>query len=274
MNWEGDSENPAVGHFASAGVGIYDRSGNRIEQLQRIIPEKPITLYLNDKEVVTLLCVGHHLDELAAGFLYSEGFLRAPEDISGIRIDDEAGMVKVSAKADDPITRRLWRKRKISTCTKGSLFYFSLDSLLSRPVESDFRVHPRLILDRLEELDRLSEAYRHTHGVCSTALADVDGTILFRYDIGHNAADMVLGHVFLNGIQLMDKMLITTGRLTSELPIKAAKVGLPIIVSCATATSLAIDLAASLGVTLIGSARAGRFTVYSGQERINDGLPG
>ena len=101
-------------------------------------------------------------------------------------------------------------------------------------------------------------------------LAAPDRVLLFRDDIGrHNAVDMIVGHVFLNRIPLGDKLLITTGRLTSEMLIKAAKVNIPVLISRNTATSLAVELADSLGVTLIGYARAGRFTVYSGRERID-----
>ncbi len=271
-----EPENLSLEQVASASVGIYDRSGKRLEQDQWVVRERPVTLYLNGREMVTLLCAGHHLDELAAGFFYAEGFLRSPEDILGIDIDDEAGAVHLSARGDASITEGLWQKRTISSgCAKGSLFYFSLDALLSKPVKSDIRITPGRILDRVEDMNRLSETYRRTHGVHNTVLADQDRVVLFRDDIGrHNAVDMIVGHVFLHGIPLRDKMLITTGRLTSEMLIKAAKVSIPVLVSRNTATSLAVELAVSLGVTLIGHARAGRFTVYNGQERIDVGLSG
>ncbi len=276
MNSSGELDNPAPENTAPANVCIYDRGGKKLEQTRWVIRERPVTLYLNGREIVTLLCAGHHLDELAAGFFYAEGFLVSPEDILGIDIDEEAGKVNLSARVDASITERLWQKRTISSgCAKGSLFYFSLDALLSKPVKSDIRITPGQILDRVEDLNRLSETYRRTHGVHNTALADADRLILFRDDIGrHNAVDMIVGHVFLHGIALRDKMLITTGRLTSEMLIKAAKVNIPVVVSRNAATSLAIELAGSLGITLIGYVRAGKFTVYSGRERIDAGLSG
>ena len=222
------------------------------------------------------MCAGNHLEELATGFFYGEGFLTSPDDILGIDIDEEAGKVNFSAKAEASLTERLWQKRTISSgCAKGSLFYYSLDALLSKPVKSDIRITPAQILDRIEDLSRMSETYRRTHGVHNTALADPDKVILFRDDIGrHNAVDMIVGHVFLHGIPLRDKMILTTGRLTSEMVLKAAKVNMPVVVSRNTATSLAVEVALSLGITLIGFARAGKFTAYSGQERIDDGLSG
>jgi len=276
MNSDEALDNAAPEKVASANVTVYDRSGKKIEQTQSVIRETPVTLYLNDKEIVTLLCAGHHLDELATGFFYGEGFLVSPEDILAIDIDEEAGKVNFSAKGEASVTERLWQKRTISSgCAKGSLFYYSLDALLSKPVKSDIRITPGQILDRVEDLSRMSETYRRTHGVHNTALADPDRVILFRDDIGrHNAVDMIVGYVFLHGIPLWDKMIITTGRLTSEMVLKAAKVNMPVVVSRNTATSLAVEVAGSLGITLIGFARGGRFTAYSGQERIDVGLSG
>jgi len=264
-------EESATEQVASKLVDIYDREGRRLEQSQWVIREKPVTLYLNGREMVTLLCAGHHLGELAAGFFYSEGFVTSPDDILGMEIDESAGKVEVTTGNDAVLSERLWQKRTITSgCGKGSLFYFSLDALLSRKIVNTMRIRPGQVLDRVDELNRLSGTYRRTHGVHNTALVSLDRVILFREDIGrHNAVDMIVGNVFLNGISLADKMLITTGRLTSEMLIKAAKVGIPVLVSRNTATSLAVELADSLGVTLIGYARAGRFTVYSGRDKID-----
>jgi len=260
---------------AEAAVGIYERDGKRRDSAQWVIRERPVTLYLNGREMVTLLCAGHHLDELAAGFFHAEGFVESPGDIRGIDVDESAGTVHFATVREIPVAERLWQKRTVTSgCGKGSLFYYSLDALLSRPVKSTLKVTPGDILDRVDDLKRLSETYRRTHGVHNTVLASPERVLLFRDDIGrHNAVDMIVGHVFLNGIKLDDKMLITTGRLTSEMLIKAAKVNIPVLVSRNTATSLAVELAASLGITLIGYARAGKFTVYAGQERIDVRLP-
>jgi FdhD protein len=226
--------------------------------------------------LVTLLCAGHHLDELAAGFLHGEGFLQRRADLTKLEVDPVAGKVEVEISGDAPLANELWMKRTITSgCGKGSLFYYALDALLSKPVESSLRITPDQVLGRVEDLNRLSETYRRTHGVHNTALATPREIILFRDDIGrHNAVDMIVGHSFLNSVTLSDKLLITTGRLTSEILIKAAKVGIPVLVSRNTATTLAIKLALSLKITLIGYARAGKFTVYSGEERIHGHIPG
>jgi len=249
---------------------LYDREGHRSERSQWLIKEQPVTLYVNGRELVTLLCAGHYLDELAVGFLYGEGFLERPEDLERLEIDDEEGRVHATVRGDAALTERLWMKRTVTSgCGKGSLFYFSLDALMSRSLSSTATFSATQILDRVEELHQLSKTYRRTHGVHNCGVAEGDRILIFRDDIGrHNAVDMLVGHSFLNGVSLEDKLLITTGRLTSEILIKAAKVRIPVLVSRNTATSLAVELAGSLNITLIGYARAGKFSVYSGEERI------
>ena len=254
----------------SVSASTFDREGHRVERPQWLIKEQPVTLYLNGRELVTLLCAGHHLDELAAGFLYAEGFIERPADLEPLEVNESEGKVNATIRSDVSLTEQLWMKRTITSgCGKGSLFYYSLDALLSRPVSGAVCFSARQVLDRVDDLNRLSETYRRTHGVHNSALADGDRIMLFRDDIGrHNAVDMIVGHCFLNNLILEDKMLITTGRLTSEILIKAAKVRIPVLVSRNTATSLAVELARGLNITLIGYARAGKFTVYSGEERI------
>ncbi|MEW6260352.1 MAG: formate dehydrogenase accessory sulfurtransferase FdhD [Thermodesulfobacteriota bacterium] len=251
----------------------FDPTTGLKRQSRSVIREKPVTLFVNETELVTLLCTGNHLDELAVGFLFAEGFLKSPNDVIGMEIDESAGLVRVTCSRDTGPANQLWTKRTVTSgCGKGTLFYFALDAIRGKPVRSDLRLDPGDIVNRMEDLHRLSETYRLTHGVHNTALAEGKEILVFRDDIGrHNAVDMIVGHCLLNGIPLQDKLLITTGRLTSEMLIKAAKLGIPVIVSRNTATTLAIELAKTLHVTLIGHVRAGKFVVYSGEERIVSG---
>jgi FdhD protein len=251
---------------------VYDRNGLVARKPQWVIEEKPVTLYINDRELLTLLCAGHHLEELAAGFCYAEGFLRGREDLADIKVDAVAGAVRVRTLHEASLAGRLWEKRTVTSgCGKGSIFYYSLDALLSRPAVSQLRFTAAQVLARVEDLHHQSDTYRRTHGVHNTALAEPDRIVLFRNDIGrHNAVDMIVGHGFLRGDSFDDKLLLTTGRLTSEILIKCAKVGIAVLVSRNTATTLAIQLAKSLNITLIGYVRGGKFTVYSGNERLID----
>ena len=249
---------------------VYDKAGGITEAIQSIANEKPITLYLNGRELVTLLCVGHHLDELAVGFLHGEGFLQQLSDLRGIEVDQEEGRVQVTTAREEALTNQLWEKRTITSgCGKGSLFYYALNALMAKPVVSSLSLSPQEVLERVADLSRSSVSLRRTHGVHTAGLATPNSMIVVREDIGrHNAVDMIVGHCFLREIPLHDKLLVTTGRLTSEIIIKSAKLGLSTIVSLHAATSLSIELARSLEITLIGYARRGKFTVYSGRQRI------
>lgn len=255
---------------ASVPTWIYSAEGP-IERVQQwVIEETPVTLYVNHLEIVTLLCAGRHLDELAVGFAYAEGFLDALEDLKALNVDRENGLIHLELREDPSLAARLRNKRTLTSgCGKGTVFYDAVDTLLALPVESSLQISPRAVWDRMEELHRLSRTYRRTHGVHNCALADASGIRVFRDDIGrHNAVDMLVGYSVLHGLSLNDKMLVTTGRLTSEIVLKAARVGLPMLVSRNTATTLAIRMAETLNMTLIGYARAGKFTVYTGEKRL------
>ncbi|WP_028326153.1 formate dehydrogenase accessory sulfurtransferase FdhD [Desulfatirhabdium butyrativorans] len=251
-------------------VVFFDGTSGFSRRSQPVIRERPVSLHVNGNELVTLLCTGHHLQELAAGFLYAEGFLRRPEDLGKIEVDEELGRVEITCANDLSHVNQLWTKRTVTSgCGKGTLFSFALDALRSKPVKSTLRMSAENVVHRMEDLHRLSDTYRQTHGVHNTALSTPKEILVFRDDIGrHNAVDMIVGHCFLNAVSLQDKLLVTTGRLTSEMLIKAAKVGIPVIVSRNTATTLAIELAKSLNITLIGHVRAGKFIIYAGEERI------
>lgn len=261
-----------AGTIASVSVRVYDTHKGIVIREQPVIRERPVALYFNDKEFVTLLCAGSHLDELAVGFFYAEGLLHIPSDLTSIRMDKEAGKVMISAKPYPALYEKLKEKRTITSgCGKGTVFYNALDALLSKPVHSALTIRPLEITRLIHDLNTLSDEYRQTHGVHNCALASPGELLVFRDDIGrHNAVDMIVGHAFLKGLSLADKLLVTTGRLTSEIIIKAAKIGIPLILSRNTATALAIEIARSLNITLVGYVRAGRFTVYTGHERISD----
>jgi len=260
---------PSAERVSEVSTWIVERDGQAVQRLQWVIHEQPVTLYLNGEELVTLLCAGHHLDELAVGFLYAEGFMDRPEDIVSLSVDEERERVDVVLATDPSRKERRLRRMVTSGCGKGSAFALAVEELFDHPVESSLRVTPDDIMGRMDDLRRLSETYRRTHGVHNTILATPREVVLFRDDIGrHNAVDMVVGHAFLRKLDLSAMMLVTTGRLTSELLMKMARVRLPIVVSRNTATTMAVQLATDLNITLIGYARAGHFTVYAGGERV------
>ncbi|MDF1526078.1 MAG: formate dehydrogenase accessory sulfurtransferase FdhD [bacterium] len=235
-----------------------------------IVQEVPLTVFLNGKELITLLTTGDANGELAVGFLLSEGFLQNKEDLKSIRVDDEAGTVEIELSGDLDLTEKLWGKRTVTSgCGKGATFYHVLDSIQAKPVTSELTVSPGQVYGLMKELNRLSDLYRETRGVHNSALADGEEVLVFRDDIGrHNAVDKIRGACFLEDIPLGDKSLVTTGRMSSEIVVKVAKMGVPILISRSAPTSLALDLAERIGLTLIGYVRGNKMTVYTGAQRV------
>jgi len=245
--------------------------GVNAKALERpVVREVPLTVSLNGKELITLLTTGDANRELVIGFLLSEGFLSNKENLKGIRVDDEAGIADVELTGELDLTEKLWGKRAITSgCGKGATFYHVLDSIQARPVTSELTITPAQVYALMSELNRLSELYKETGGVHNSALADRERILVFRDDIGrHNAVDKLRGTCFLMDIPLGDKVLITTGRMSSEIVVKVAKMGVPILVSRSAPTSLALDLADRSGLTLIGYVRGEKMTVYTGKQRI------
>ena len=235
-----------------------------------IVREVPLTVTVNGSELITLLTTGDANRELAIGFLLSEGFLRKKDDLKSIRVDDEAGVAEIELAGDLDLTEKLWGKRAVTSgCGKGATFYHVLDSIQAKPVDSQITVTPEQVYVLMKELNRMSDLYRETGGVHNSALADGEKLLVFKDDIGrHNAVDKIRGFCFLEEIPLFDKILITTGRISSEIVIKAARMGVPVLVSRSAPTSLALDLADRVGLTLVGYVRGEKMTVYTRQERV------
>lgn len=237
-----------------------------------LIKEVPLTIYLNGKEVVTLLCLGDQMKELAVGFLGSEGFIERFSDIKSIKMDEEKGIAEIETVTKNPLIEGLFEKRTITSgCGKGSTFYNVMDAFKCRKIESGLIVKPGYLLELMKRLHELSGLYKETHGAHNVALADQNGILIFREDIGrHNAVDKIHGHSILNHIPLSDKILITTGRVSSEILIKTGKMGIPIILSRSVPTALAVSIADEVGITIAGFARGGSLSVYSHGERVVD----
>ncbi len=239
------------------------------EEVQ-IVSEVPLTIFVNERELITLVTTGEANRELALGFLLSEGFLSSREDLVSADVDDEAGTADIRVSGDLSLVEDLWEKRTVTSgCGKGATFYSVLDSIQSKTLDSGLMLAPEQVYSLMSDLNRMSELYKSTRGVHNSALADTERIIIFRDDIGrHNAVDKIRGAAFLEDVPLHDKILITTGRLSSEIVIKVAKMGVPILVSRSAPTTLALDLAERVNLTLVGYVRGERMTVYTGKDRI------
>lgn len=230
-----------------------------------VVVEHPFTIFINDKEIITLLCTPKSLRELTLGFLYSEGFINSIEVVDRIQIDKEDGRAYVYLNEISEFAEKFQGKRTITSgCGKGTVFYNVIDSFKSKKISHPIDIDIEQIKDYMRDFSRKSELFRSTGGVHSCGLYGKDGMVIFEEDIGrHNALDKILGKALDENIELKDKMILTSGRISSEILIKVAKREISTIVSRAAPTSLAIDMAKELNISLLGFVRGERLNIYT-----------
>jgi FdhD protein len=235
-----------------------------------VVREIPLTIFLNDREIITLLCTGAHIESLAVGFLKSEGLLQQRSNLQKVETDTDGQTVRVYTNEPTEMAEKLFGKRTLTSgCGKGTIFYNVLDSLQSQPLRNQITIRVDQVRKLMTDLHKRSELYRRSRGVHNCGLATTKKILLFRADIGrHNAVDMILGECFLKEVDTSNKILITTGRITSEILIKAAKMKIPTLISRSAATSLSLDLAHKLNMTVIGYVRGGSILAYTGGDSL------
>ncbi|HUW44311.1 MAG TPA: formate dehydrogenase accessory sulfurtransferase FdhD [Dehalococcoidia bacterium] len=247
---------------------LSERGGSSIEDV--VAKEFPLTIILNNQELVTLLCSPTNLKYLAVGFLFSEGLLKSKDEIKKILVDDRRGVVRVETEGDEELAGHALFKRFITSgCGRGVSFYSAADAQGQVRVESRLEISTLEVLALVNEFQHHSQIYRATGGVHSAALCDTTNIIVFSEDIGrHNAIDKIFGECLLNDITTDDHIIITSGRISSEILLKVARRNVPIIVSKSAPTSLGVILADDLGLTLVGFVRGKRMNVYTHAGRI------
>jgi len=236
----------------------------------RAIREVPLTIMLNGREVVTLMCTAKYPDYLAIGFLKSDAFLTSPEQITDLTVREDEDRITVEVETcHDPWKGRTMERSITSGCGKGTNFGRNVATISKRSVTGNIRVTPEQILARAAELHERSALYNATRGCHNASLCTPDEMLIFREDIGrHNAIDMICGQCFLDDVAVDDKMIVSTGRVASEILLKTIRIGVPIMVSTAVATSFSVELARKTGITLVGNVSRDSFWVYNDKGRI------
>jgi FdhD protein len=234
------------------------------EKEDLVIVEYPFTIFLNESEFITLLCSPKSLEQLAVGFLHSEGILKSIDDIESIKIDKDNGYGYITTKNKNLLSQKLYGKRTITTgCGKGSIFYSTVDGIKCNKIENKMDINNNNVLNLMKSFNKKSKLFLDTGGVHSVGLCNSDGILLFEEDIGrHNALDKIIGKCLYDNISIKDKIIITSGRITSEVILKCAKIGIPYIVSRSAPTNLAIDIAKDLNIGLIGFVRGNKMNIY------------
>ncbi len=235
-----------------------------------VTSERPLHIRINHKPFITLLCTPRQRKELAIGFLLSEGFIDKTGQIGSIELDGQADTVSVVlAGVELDLEERVRNVTLTSGCGRGTILCDVMDALEGPKASGSVQLAPEQILARMRDLQRCSSSYLTTGGTHSAAVANGERLIAFAEDLGrHNAVDKVLGACCLDGIETQDKVVFSSGRISSEIIMKVARGGVPILVTRAAPTDQVIQIAETLHITLIGFARGNRMNVYSCPERI------
>lgn len=248
------------------------KEGVRQEIDEKVAKEAVLRVFLNDQEIVALSCTPSDGEHLAVGFLFSEGLLKSKDQIREIHSSDDGIVVHTDPSYRIPEDVKL-SGVLTSGCGKGKTLggWQEVNPLEDILIDFDFVLAPNQLLEVMSQFEKRSHLFRETAGVHSAALADRNGIILFSEDIGrHNAVDKVLGESFLAGIELKEKFLVISGRTSSDIVSKLWRCGLSIVVSRTAPTSLAVEMARRLGITLVGFVRGRRMTIYSFPARIRE----
>jgi FdhD protein len=263
----------AVAYRPAVRLAAYGESRSLDEE---VATERPLTLYVGGAEWVTLVATPTHLEELVVGFLASERLITGVKDLRWLAVDPERGEAWVTLRAPSGARREAFGRRVVpSCCGKGRLsLIWEVDrqALTPIPPAAGPVLTPETCLAIMQAMEAKAAAgvFGRTGGVHTAGLADAQGHLrVWRSDIGrHNALDKLYGHALLTGLDPRRMVVAFSGRLSSEVLLKVAKLGAPILLSRSAPTDLAVDLAGQLGLTAAGFVRNDRLTVYAGAHRI------
>ncbi|HET8849438.1 MAG TPA: formate dehydrogenase accessory sulfurtransferase FdhD [Marinobacter sp.] len=233
-----------------------------------VIEERPLTIYLNSQEIVTAMTIGDYPEYLALGFLLNQGMLRDSDRVTRIDFDEELEVVVVRTASTTNVEDKLEKKTRTSGCAVGTVFGDMMAGLdgLTLP---DTPVHTSTFYDLSYQINHTPSLYMETGAIHGTALCQGREVLAYMEDVGrHNAVDKIAGWMHQNNIPAADKVLYTTGRLTSEMVIKTALMGIPTLISRSGFTAWGVDIARQVGLTLVGRMRGRKFTCLSGQHRL------
>jgi len=243
-------------------IGYYDSERRSVHGVVPV--EEAVTLYVNGQPLVSLMCTPTQLEELALGFLFNEGLIEGTGEVAVLELCGGERCVDVWLEHDiEPSRLRVIT----SGCSSGTTFEDVTSA--HHQVTSATRVSPQQITRLMQEFSRTTALYRRTGGIHGAVLAEGERLLCVAEDIGrHNALDKIAGICLRRGQPMQDRILLTSGRISSEMVGKAARMGVPIIVSHTSPTSLAVQLAHTWSITLIGYTRRRSFRVYASAERI------
>lgn len=257
--------NPADPRLTERVTGVNEK-GERIETAVTV--ERPLTLYLNAQEIVTMMTIGDYPDYLAIGYLLNQNMLKPTDVVTGVDYDEDLEVVVVRTEEHTNFEAKLKKRTQTSGCAQGTAFGDLMEALseISLP-RSVFRTS---WLYRLTHaINTMPSLYLEAGAIHGCVLCREDQPLVYMEDVGrHNAVDKIAGWMFRHGENGADKIFYTTGRLTSEMVIKTVRMGIPVLVSRSGFTAWGVELARQCGLTLIGRAKGKRFVALAGEDRI------
>lgn len=244
-----------------------DQEGRTVEAA--IVHERPLTLFLNGQEIVTMMTIGDHPEHLALGYLLNQNMLRASDQVTAIEHDEDLELVVVRTAHATDFEEKLKKKVRTSGCAQGTVFGDLMERFDEVVLPQDAVLRTSWLYALMHRVNTLPSLYLKAGAIHGCALCEADEVLVYMEDVGrHNAVDKIAGFMFRHGLQADDKIFYTTGRLTSEMVIKTVQMGIPILVSRSGFTAWGVELARKAGLTLIGRARGRRFLALAGAERI------
>jgi FdhD protein len=231
--------------------------------------ESPLTLHVDGREIVTLMTIGAHPEALALGYLRNQRFVERLEQVKSITVDQHTESVQVTTFDGIEGWDEKLKKRTVTTgCGQGTVFSCTLDNLYTLQLP-DIKVRQSVIYELLDNISDRNKIYRRSGAVHGCALCEAADSLMYTEDVGrHNAADAISGYMWLDDINGDNKIFYTTGRLTSEIVMKTAHMGIAVLLSRSGVTHMGLELAQELGMTMIARAKGKHFLIYNGAENI------
>jgi FdhD protein len=244
-----------------------DQDGKAIDTA--VVVERPLTLFLNGQEVVTMMTIGDFPDYLAVGYLLNQNMLRPDDEITGIDYDSDLDVVVVRTKRQTDFEDKLKKKTLTSGCAQGTVFGDVMEKFDSIRLDPDAVLNTSWLYALSKQINLTPSLYLAAGAIHGCVLCEEDRPLIYMEDVGrHNAIDKIAGYMHLRGIGPEGKIFYTTGRLTSEMVIKTVQMRIPILVSRSGFTAWGVELARKADLTLVGRAKGKRFVALAGEYRI------
>jgi FdhD protein len=248
-------------------VSGIDQAGLPVET--KVPVERPLTLYLNSQEIVTMMTIGDHPEYLALGYLLNQNMLRPDDVVRGVDIDEVIDVVVVRTNHRTNFEEKLKKKTLTSGCAQGTAFGDVLERFDAVRLDPNAVMHTSWLYTLSRKINTQPSLYLEAGAIHGCVLCEADRPLIYMEDVGrHNAIDKIAGYMYRNRVQPAGKILYTTGRLTSEMVIKTVQMQIPVLVSRSGFTASGVELARQAGLTLIGRAKGKRFIVLAGAERL------